>query len=208
MSNCNPFRSSRTHLSRWQHAIYTVDNTSHLLHTDANKGREANAYLSYILRNYESLPSIVAFVHPHRDGYPAAWHNDASNYDNVNSLKALNIDFVQRNGYANLRCIWIPGCPDEIHPLREPPKDVDDGESTEQAMASVWPLFFAPQAVPSIIGTPCCAQFAVSRDQIRNRPLLEYVRYHDWLVKTELSDDVSGRVFEYLWHIIFGQDPI
>ena len=108
MSNCNPFRSARTHLSRWQHAIYTVDNTSHLLHTDANKGREANAYLSYILRNYESLPSIVAFVHPHRDGYPAAWHNDASNYDNVNSLKALNIDFVQRNGYANLRCIWIP----------------------------------------------------------------------------------------------------
>lgn len=201
MSDCNPSRSARTHLSRWQHAIYTVDNTSHDLHTDANEDREANAYLSYILRNYESLPSIVAFVRSHRDGYPAAWHNDASNYDNVNSLRALN-------GYANLRCIWIPGCPDEIHPHREHPKVVDDCESTEQALASVWPLFFAPQAVPSIIGTPCCAQFAVSRDQIRKRPLPEYVRYHDWLMKIDLSDEVSGRVFEYLWHIIFGQDPI
>ena len=176
--------------------------------TELFQVRAEHLKLSYILRNYESLPSVVAFVHAHRDGYPAAWHNDAGNYDNVNSLRALNVDFVQRNGYANLRCIWTPGCPDEIHPLRETPKDVHNGESTEQAMASVWPLFFAPQAVPPIIGTPCCAQFAVSREQIRERLLLEYVRYHDWLMETELSDDVSGRVFEYLWHIIFGQDLI
>jgi hypothetical protein len=25
---------------------------------------------------------------------------------------------------------------------------------------------------------------------------------------TELDDETSGRVFEYLWHIIFGQDPV
>ena len=100
--------SAHTYLTSWQHAIYTVDNTSLPLHTDANKGREANAYLSYILHNYDNLPLTVAFIHPHRDGYPAAWHTDAPNYDNVISLKTLNINFVQRNGYANLRCLHDP----------------------------------------------------------------------------------------------------
>jgi hypothetical protein len=184
-----------------------VDNTSQPFHTDVNKGREANAYLYYILHNYDNLPSTVAFLHPHRLGYPAAWHNDASNYDNVNSLKNLNIDFIQRNGYANLRCIWEPGCPEEVQPFRAPPADSEE-VSTENALADVWPEFFGLREIPKAIGTPCCAQFAVSREQIRARPLSDYKTYHDWLMRTPLSDDTSGRIFEYLWHIIFGQDPV
>jgi hypothetical protein len=192
---------------RWQTAIYTVDNTTDELHTELNKGREANAYLWYILQNYDRLPSTVAFLHPHRLGYPAAWHNDASNYDNVISLENLNIGFVQRNGYANLRCIWTPGCPEEIQPRRAPPER-SNGTSAEHALAENWPHLFGSRVIPDTIATPCCAQFAVSRRQIQMRPLSEYKAYHDWLMKTTLGDDVSGRIFEYLWHIIFGQAPV
>lgn len=36
----------------------------------------------------------------------------------------------------------------------------------------------------------------------------DYERYYNWVLSTELSDDVSGRVLEYSWHIIFGMDPV
>ncbi|KAL2164330.1 hypothetical protein VTH06DRAFT_3546 [Thermothelomyces fergusii] len=33
-----------------------------------------------------------------------------------------------------------------------------------------------------------------------SRPRDDYVRWRDWLLETPLADDLSGRVFEYLWH--------
>ncbi|KAG9635931.1 hypothetical protein KCU64_g14818, partial [Aureobasidium melanogenum] len=92
-------------LPLWQNAVYSVDNDTWPLHTSRNKGREANVYLTYIVENYEKLPSTIAFVHAHE----GAWHIDADGYSNIKSLSSLNIDFVQSNGYANLRCIANPG---------------------------------------------------------------------------------------------------
>jgi len=192
-------------LPDWQHAIYTVDNPNATLHTPANKGKESMAYLTYIIEHYDELPSIVAFIHSHRDGFPKAWHTDADNYDNVASLKALNLSFVQRTGYANLRCIHIPGCPNEIQPFRATPSE---NEIAENAMPNVWRVFFNSTEVPSTLATPCCGQFAVSRDQILARPLEDYMRYRQWILQTNLTDAWSGRVLEYLWHVIFGRDPI
>lgn len=62
--------------------------------------------------------------------------------------------------------------------------------------------------MPEVVGVPCCSQFAVSRDQVLRRPKADYERYYNWVLSTELSDDVSGRVLEYSWHIIFGMDPV
>lgn len=189
----------------WQHAVYVVDDLDAPLHTTVNKGREANVYLTYIIDNYESLPPTIAFVHSHEDGFPQAWHTDAPNYSNVESLQSLNLDFVQRNGYANLRCISIPGCPDEIQPFRQP---YEEYRTSEHAYAEAWRHLFSNDDVPNVVGTPCCAQFAVSRDQVRMRPLEFYTKAHHWLLETSLDDDTSGRVFEYMWHIIFGQEPV
>ena len=61
---------------------------------------------------------------------------------------------------------------------------------------------------PSQIGAACCAQFAVSKEQVRTRPLSDYKRFRDWIVETEKSDAKSGRVLEFLWHIIFGKDAV
>jgi hypothetical protein len=206
-----------TDLLDWQSAIYHIDiehphNTSTLdpitndtLRTLRNKGMEANAYLAYIVQNYDSLPSTIAFIHPHKDGYPLAWHTDNYEHSNVVSLQTLNIDFIQRNGYANLRCIHDPGCPHEVMPFRDPP---EEHRTIEAAMPDAWRDLFNNTNVPQILATPCCAQFAVSSEQVRKRPLEEYRKYYRWLMETELKDETSGRVFEYLWHILFGKEPV
>jgi hypothetical protein len=206
-----------TDLPDWQAAIYNIDtetphNTSTLdpltnstLRTLRNKGREANAYLAYLVQNYNSLPSTIAFIHAHKDGYPTAWHTDNDYYSNVVSLQSLNIDFVQSNGYANLRCVGDPGCPHEVMPFRDPP---EQHRTTEAAMPGVWQDLFNNTDVPHILATPCCAQFAVSSKQVQKRSLDEYKKYYTWLMETPLDDATSGRAFEYLWHILFGQDPV
>ncbi|KAE8383780.1 hypothetical protein BDV26DRAFT_277024 [Aspergillus bertholletiae] len=192
-------------LPNWQSAIYAVDDPEAPLRVAKNKGKEANVYLQYIIDNYDDLPSTIVFLHSHRDGYPRAWHTEFSDHSNVRTVQMLRTDFIQRNGYANLRCNPNPGCPDEIRPFRG-----SSGEERlpEQAFPAVWETFFNNTNVPDVIATPCCAQFAVSRTQVLERPLSDYVRYHEWLMETELPDEVSGRVMEYMWHIIFGQDPV
>ncbi|GAB7353132.1 hypothetical protein MBLNU459_g3670t1 [Dothideomycetes sp. NU459] len=192
-------------LPDWQHAVYIVDDPSATRHTAANKGKEANAYLTYLVDNYDSLPATVAFLHSHEKGWPRAWHTDAVDYSNVRALRALNVDFVQRNGYANLRCIATPGCPDEVLPFREP---ADEGRVVETNYARVWQAVFNNTDVPRAVGAACCAQFAVSREQVRKRPREQYVTLHRYLMETELDDETIGRVYEYMWHIIFGQEAV
>lgn len=204
-------------LQDWQSALYDIDIetphnqstldplTDNTLRTLRNKGREGNAYLAYIVQHYDKLPSTIVFLHPHKDGYPGAWHTDSDNHSNVVSLRNLNISFIQSNGYANLRCINDPGCPQEVMPFRDPP---EPHRVAEIATLDAWPALFNNTDVPQIIATPCCAQFAVSSKQVRERSLDEYKKYYTWLMETPLPDDISGRVLEYLWHIFFGQEPV
>lgn len=206
-----------TDLPDWQSAIYSIDPTTphnessldpltnSTLRTLRNKGMEANAYLAYIVQNYHKLPSTIAFIHPHKDGFPIAWHTDAYEHSNVVSLMTLNIEFVQSNGYANLRCINDPECPHEVMPFRDPP---EEHRTIEAAMPDAWRDLLNNTDVPHILATPCCAQFAVSRKQVQKRPLDDYKKYYTWLMETPLKDETSGRVFEYLWHILFGQDLV
>ena len=179
-----------------------MDDIHAVLHTPINKGHEAFPYLTYIIDNYHDLPSVIAFVHDHKDGYPRAWHNDNDYFSNVETLRTLNIDFLKQQGYVNLRCNDVPGCPDEIHTDREVP---DPTHTVEVVMPYVWPLLFGDRDIPKVIAAACCAQFAVSRDQVRKRPLSDYEHYRNFLMETDLPDETSGRVFEYLWHIIFGR---
>ena len=69
-----------------------------------NKGREALAYLSYVVEHYAALPETVLFLHAHRDGAERAWHVDNAGHDNVEAVRALRLGYVAREGYVNLRC--------------------------------------------------------------------------------------------------------
>jgi len=190
-------------LPDWQTAIYTVDNPNATLHTDRNKGREANVYLTYIVQNYNSLPDIILFLHSHRDGPQAGWHTDAPGFDNVLSVRGLRLDSVQRDGYVNLRCLSEIGC--SIVPFRDPP---EQGRLFKEAYWSAWREMFQNENVPQEVGVACCSQFAVTRYQVLMRPKADYDRYLKWLLETELDDKVSGTILEYMWHIIYGRNPI
>ena len=196
--------------SSWQAAIYTVNpspNTTEdtALTTPMNKGRESMAYLSYIIENYAKLPSTLAFIHSHRSGFLSAWHTDTPLHDNVDALRSLQIPFVQQNGYVNLRCKWNPGCLEahrhNAHVTPEVWKDVFAGTSTEENAQG-------HELAPTLVGAACCAQFAVSKDQVLARPLSDYERFREWIIDTEKSDAKSGRVLEFLWHVIFGKDAV
>lgn len=189
----------------WQHAIYIVDDPTAPLTVPKNKGHEGNVYLQYILDNYHALPSTIVFLHSHRDGYPLAWHTEFDTHSNPITVQRLKTDFVQRNGYVNMRCNPYPGCPNELLPLRNPP---DPMRGPEYVYGSAWEKLFNNTNVPEVVGAACCAQFAVSREQVLKRGYGEYEWFHSWLMETELPDEISGRVLEYMWHVIFGKEAV
>jgi hypothetical protein len=179
------------------------------------------AYLTYVIDHYDALPSTIAFLHSHRAGVLMAWHVDAPLHDNVAAMRALQLDFVQRNGYVNLRCNWNPGCKAahriNRHVTEQVWMEIFDGTSTPPLNATTSPARAAmavdgaaPQqkflVKPKEVGAACCAQFAVSREQVLQRPRDDYIKFRQWVIDTEKDDASSGRVMEFLWHVIFGQE--
>ncbi|KAJ9618516.1 hypothetical protein H2203_009113 [Taxawa tesnikishii (nom. ined.)] len=177
-----------------------------------NKGHEVMVYLTYIIDHYPNLADISIFMHAHR----FAWHNnELQNNDAAWMLLDLDPSHVVRRGYFNLRCAWDPGCPDWLHPLDPAVPDTVSGSRTsemgrvaldkaeEPLMAAAFKELFPLDPVPKILSQPCCGQFALSRERIQAIPLARYVYFRDWLLRTELSDYLSGRVWEYLWHYLF-----
>ncbi|KAK4982952.1 hypothetical protein LTR66_009020 [Elasticomyces elasticus] len=184
-------------LEEWKHAVYVVDDPRAPFHPPKNKGHEVMVYLSFIIDHYEKLPDLSIFMHAHR----FAWHNnELLNTDAAEMLRRLSPERVIREGYMNLRCHWDPGCPDWLHPgaLGE---NLEKQEET--LLARSWGELFPLEPIPAVLSQPCCAQFALSRERILALPKSRYVYFRDWLLRSELSDYLSGRVFEYIWHFIF-----
>ncbi|KAF9886467.1 hypothetical protein FE257_011373 [Aspergillus nanangensis] len=185
----------------WNKNIYVVNDKNAPLTVSKNKGRESMVYLTYIIDNYDHLPDNVLFIHPQR----YQWHNDDPYYDGVPMLQHFQLPYLQKQGYVNLRCVWVLGCPGEIHPLSDDHREnIHAGEYFETGFKELFPGV----AVPKEVGVSCCAQFGVTRWKIRERPKSDYVRFRKWLADTDLPDDLSGRIMEYSWHMIFGQDPV
>ncbi len=185
----------------WEHHIFTVDDPRANETVAKNKGQEASVYLTYIIEHYFSLPDYMVFVH----GKRYEWHTDDPMYDTSRSIQQLKLDHVEDEGYASLRCAWAPGCPLSI----EPDPTVNDGIFgiiSEYYFA--WEIFFPGVPVPETVAAPCCAQFAVSKAQVLQRPVSDYERYRQWLWDTGLPGGRSGRIMEYMWHVIFGKEAI
>lgn len=119
-------------------------------------------------------------------------------------LKHLNHERVARMGYMNLRCHHEPGCPDWIH-MDRPGGDFDFFRKPEEIhwRRHVWEEIHPGAPIPPSISGICCAQFAVSRDRIRQIPIERFHHYRNWLMTTTIPDQYSGRILEYIWHYIF-----
>ncbi|KAJ5566207.1 hypothetical protein N7535_007845 [Penicillium sp. DV-2018c] len=184
-------------LHDWDRAIYVADDPNAPLHPPKNKGHEVMIYLTYIIDHYDKLPDVAVFMHSHQ----FAWHNDVLfGGDAAQLLRSLNLNRVIREGYMNTRCGFGPGCPAWIHPGAV---EGDESKQEEVMLARAWGELFPDQQIPSVLSQPCCAQFALSRERIRSIPRARFVYYRDWLLSTELSDYITGRIWEYLWQYIF-----
>jgi hypothetical protein len=191
----------REELPDLQTAVYEVDNPEAEWKVPKNKGHEAMVYLTYIIDHYDELPDIIIFVHAHR----SAWHNNfILDLNTPKTIKRLRDDRVARQGYMNLRCHLDPGCPNWIH-LDRAEVDYDMViKPEEKAFSSeLFMELFPGHRPPPVLSQPCCAQFAVSSERVRDNPKALYEHLRNWLLETSLEDTDSGRIFEYTWQYLF-----
>lgn len=183
--------------------VYVADDPNAALHPPENKGHEAMVYLTYIIDNYEKLPDIMLFMHAHQK----TWHNnDVFNADAAEIVRRLSSARVMREGYMNLRCQWYPGCPDWMHPGN---MDFDIQKTEQVLIAKAWVEIFPFDPVPDVLAQPCCSQFALSRERIHSIPKKQFEFYRKWILSTQLHDEISGRVWEYMWQYAFtGQNSL
>jgi hypothetical protein len=185
------------HLPDQEKAVYVADDPTAPLHPPKNKGHEVMVYLTWIIDNYDNLPDVAMFMHAHQ----LTWHNDdLLNNDAALLVQRLSRPRVWREGYVNMRCGWYPGCPDWMHPGET---ELNEYKQEEVLIAKTWSEIFPLDEVPSVLGQPCCSQFALSRERIQAKPHAQYVWYRDWLFNTKLPDHLSGRVWEYIWQFAF-----
>ncbi|KAH8658088.1 hypothetical protein BX600DRAFT_63172 [Xylariales sp. PMI_506] len=139
-----------------------------------------------------------------------AWHNDDPDYDALPTLRDFQFDHLQQRGYVNLRCVWVIGCPAEIRPYEdEAAERAADAElTTKEIYKQAFEELLPGHPIPEVVAVSCCSQFGVTRDAIQTRPREDYIHFRQWLLDTSLMDDLSGRVFEFSWHIIFGKDAV
>ncbi|KAL4939350.1 hypothetical protein BDV06DRAFT_199100 [Aspergillus oleicola] len=189
--------------------IYSTDDEKpdpRLLIPRTTRGREATAYLSYIIDHYESLPPYSIFIHSNIN----QWHNDLFGPFTSPALRNLRLEAVDAMGYVNLRCQHDPGCPTSVHPWSPTQIDIDKND-IRAFFPEVYQTILGVEAnqVPEHIGNVCCGQFAVSRERILARPRTDYERMLKWAAETERTDSFGvGWVYEKIWHIIFGMEVI
>ena len=217
---------------------YVVDDPTAPLHPPKNKGHEVMIYLSYIIEHYDNpsapLADVTLFMHAHRHTHH---NNELLGHDAVQMLRRLSPNHVLRKGYVNLRCHWNPGCPEWLHPQQQRQQRYDNSQSddpadlTERAgndndddeahggeemgkqesplLPLAWRELFPSSPLPLHLSQPCCAQFALSRTRIHSIPFSRYVLFRDWMLRTPLTDYISGRVWEYTWQFLFtGQGAV
>ncbi|KAJ4365202.1 hypothetical protein N0V83_008820 [Neocucurbitaria cava] len=188
----------------WRKEVVTIGLEFSQLHENGrrvDKGRIANAYLTWIIENYKNLPDTMVFLSPDKQSQGES----RAGSDRKNDISNLQIPFIQSSGFANLQCPSPSTCADSILPFRSPPNEF---RTLEVNMTKAWVGIFGNITVPEQLSTPPCAEFAVSKAQVQKRGVEEYLKCWQWLNRTIMDDDSAGLVFAYLWHVIFGRDAV
>jgi hypothetical protein len=126
-------------------------------------------------------------------------------FDTFPLIRDLNLDYIDEEGYASLRCQWLM-CPDGW--LIKPELDHEDSVVERQGLyAAAWTQFFPNASVPERVTAPYGAQFAVTRDVVRRWPIDKYEQIRQWLWNTD-DDYKAGLVLEAMWHVLFGKEAV
>lgn len=169
-------------------------------------GHEASAYLTYIVDHYDELHPFTIFIH----GKEEHWHNDAGGPKTFNQLPNLRFEAVKRKGFANLRCLTMPGCPNSLQPSIVQQTDLDY-QTVVDNFPEIWSEIFGldPSTAPLQLGHHCCGQFAVTKERIQEKPMGSYDRMLQWVSKNKWTDSYgTGWLMEKLWHVTFGMPAV
>lgn len=185
------------HLPNLRATIYVANDPDAILHPPKNKGHEVMIYLTFIIDHYDKLADVVLFMHAHRYSH----HNsELLDFDAAQLVQRLSDEYVIRQGYVNMRCDSSPGCPEWLHPAV---KEEVLSKQEQTVLSQSWQELFPHIPLPEALGQACCAQFALSRARILSIPRSRYIYYRDWIMRTPLSDYISGRIWEYTWQLLF-----
>jgi hypothetical protein len=188
----------------WQNEVVTIKGMYSNLHPEGkrpDRGRIANAYLTWIIENYNHLPGTIIFIAPKNS-------NEHHDRNPEHAIPDLQTPFIQSSGFANLHCPKEKSRTTCNGRALVPTKPSPDLRTLEAKIPEIWKTLFGEVHLPARIATVLGAEFAVSRTQVRKRSVEEYLKYWTWLNKTIMDDDSSGLVIEYLWHIVFGKEAV
>jgi hypothetical protein len=147
--------------------------------TIENKGKEASAYLKFIIDRYESLPDHTAFIHGHETSY----HQKAGR----GILELIKTANIEKYDFIHLNNVWRFIIRHSMMKEHEP---------FMQKFNINYPEF-------SIMNPH--AQFIVSKQRILKNPKNMYIDMYDYLI-THINDETDAEVsFEYVWQYMFGE---
>lgn len=169
-----------------------------------NQGREAMAYLTYIVDHYDTLPNYMVFTH----GHERSWHQVEPLQMKI---RALNLAALEKENYISLRCGDQMGCEKQPYiDTRHP------NWGGEKHMCDFWKTIVPHESCPRYVSYKCCAQHAVTRAAVRKRSKQDWIRIREPLLH-DLSDNkawgegatdwLGGMYYEKFWHILLGTGP-
>ncbi len=142
-----------------------------------NKGNEASSFLEYIINYYDTLSTYTVFVHGHR----TSWHHK------TNIDERINKNLILDKPYYNINELKIDkiliGNDEYIKMLEKICNIKYDRQNKHKYRAG--------------------AQFYVHKSTILRNSKESYITLYNYLMNCTLGSAISGRFFEYSWHIIF-----
>lgn len=149
-----------------------------------NKGAEASSYLNFIIHNYDNLPDYVAFIH----GHEKSWHQSVDILEELDKGKYIGKEYFGLNYWCRKEGAIVPG------------------DGNYERILYVWDELFRDVLgdIENEIMTECCAQFVVSRSALLRYSLDHYKKWYNYVIGHESAKE-PGYVFEYVWHILFGE---
>jgi len=168
-----------------------VGSTPHSIRSDAryiatktkNHGNECTSYIRFIIDNWDTLPEYTAFIHGHETSY----HQKMTVFDAIKKLGSRS--------YYNFNSICY--------------KDWERGMPGFDLLMHWWDDHFKDVLgkKPEKIIAPCCAQFIVSRENIRRVPLEKWRQFWEISMNPRYDSYFSGAAFECIWGMLLGKRP-
>jgi hypothetical protein len=167
--------------------IYTHNTGNSFNFVVGNKANEATLYLKYILDNYNNLPEYNLFIHAHKKSTHQDYDIDFL-INNINWNLAEYFNINKRSYY----CIM----------------DNNNWKDQFNWVLANWNIFEKHLDIPKFLHFYSCAQFMVKKSLIIQNDIGFYLDMYNYLQETSLPNDISGRIFEYMWHYIFTKNVV